>query len=221
MKTLIIAPHADDETLGLGGTLLKRSSKKGNKLYWLLITEPQSPDYSQKFINSRIKQIQKIKKIYNFEKTFNLNLKPGSLDKISKKKIVFEISKIIKLIKPDEIFTPHLGDVHSDHKIISSVISTCTKNFRFKSIKRIFAYETLSETNFNLIKKNVFFPNYYEDISKFMNKKIKALKIYKSEVKKFPFPRSIDAIKALAKVRGSEIGVSFAEAFEVLKIIKK
>ena len=49
MKTLIIAPHADDETLGLGGTLLKRSSKKGNKLYWLLITEPQSPDYSQKF----------------------------------------------------------------------------------------------------------------------------------------------------------------------------
>ena len=54
-----------------------------------------------------------------------------------------------------------------------------------------------------------------------MNKKIKALKIYKSEVKKFPFPRSIDAIKALAKVRGSEIGVNFAEAFEVLKIIKK
>jgi len=71
MKTLIIAPHADDETLGLGGTLLKRSSKKGNKLYWLLITEPQSPDYSQKFINSRIKQIQKIKKIYNFENTIN------------------------------------------------------------------------------------------------------------------------------------------------------
>ena len=79
----------------------------------------------------------------------------------------------------------------------------------------------MSETNFNLIKKNAFFPNYYEDISKYMNKKIKALKIYKSEVKKFPFPRSIDAIKALAKVRGSEIGVNFAEAFEVLKIIKK
>ena len=94
MKTLIIAPHADDETLGAGGTLLKRASKKSNKLYWLLITEPQFPDYSQKFINNRIKQIQKIKKIYNFEKTFYLNLKPGSLDKISKKKQSLKFRKL-------------------------------------------------------------------------------------------------------------------------------
>ena len=122
-------------------------------------------------------------------------------------------------MKPDEIFVPHLGDVHSDHKIISDIISTCTKNFRFSFIKSILAYEVLSETNFNLNKKNYFKPNYYEDISKFLDKKIKAMKIYKSEIKKFPFPRSQETIKSLAKVRGSEISTKAAEAFEILKKI--
>ncbi len=221
MRTLVLAPHADDETLGVGGTLIKKASNKKNKLYWLLLTEPKSPDYSQKFINERLIQIKKIEKIYKFKKTYNLRFKSGSLDKVSKKELVLKISKIINKVKPDEIFTPHPGDVHSDHKVISSIISTCTKNFRFKFIKKILAYETLSETNFNLIKKNAFFPNYYEDISQFMKQKIKSLKIYKSEIKKFPFPRSIDAIKALAKLRGSEIGVRYAESFEILKMINR
>ncbi len=220
MKTLIIAHHADDETLGVGGTLLKRKTKKGNKLYWLVATDPQRPEYPQKFIDKRLKQLKKIEKIYNFKQVFKLNFKPGNLDKIPKKKLILEITKVIKLVKPDEIFTPHAGDVHSDHKIISSIISTCTKNFRFKFIKKILAYETLSETNYNLIKKNAFFPNYYEDMSKFMKIKLHALKVYKSEIRKFPFPRSIETVKALAQLRGSEIGVKYAEAFEVLKMIK-
>lgn len=220
MKTLIIAPHADDETLGVGGTLLKRKTKKGSKLYWLITTDPQKPEYTQKFINKRKLQIKKIKKIYNFKQVFKLNFRPGNLDKIPKKKLVSEITKVIEITKPDEIFTPHAGDVHSDHKIISSIISTCTKNFRFKFIKKILAYETLSETNYNLIKKNAFFPNYYEDVTKFIKIKILALKIYKSEIRKFPFPRSIETVKALAQLRGSEIGVKYAEAFEVLKLIK-
>ena len=53
-----------------------------------------------------------------------------------------------------------------------------------------------------------------------MKIKLHALKVYKSEIRKFPFPRSIETVKALAQLRGSEIGVKYAEAFEVLKMIK-
>ena len=60
----------------------------------------------------------------------------------------------------------------------------------------------------------------YEDISKYLKLKINSLKIYKSEVKKFPFPRSLKTVKALATLRGSEIGTKAAESFEVLKQIK-
>tara|TARA_B100001989_G_C24505475_1_gene447297 strand:+ start:363 stop:1025 length:663 start_codon:yes stop_codon:yes gene_type:complete len=219
MKTLVIAPHADDEILGAGGTLFKRNSKKTNSIYWLLITMPSEPEYEKKFILKREKQIKKIIKFVKFKGFYNLELKPTELDKIPKKKLIKKITEVINTVKPDEIFVPHLGDVHSDHKIISDIISTCTKNFRFSFIKSILAYEVLSETNFNLNKKNYFKPNYYEDISKFLDKKIKAMKIYKSEIKKFPFPRSQETIKSLAKVRGSEISTKAAEAFEILKKI--
>ena len=219
MKTLVIAPHADDEILGAGGTLFKRNSKKTNSIYWLLITMPSEPEYEKKFILKREKQIKKIIKFVKFKGFYNLELKPTELYKIPKKKLIKKITEVINTVKPDEIFVPHLGDVHSDHKIISDIISTCTKNFRFSFIKSILAYEVLSETNFNLNKKNYFKPNYYEDISKFLDKKIKAMKIYKSEIKKFPFPRSQETIKSLAKVRGSEISTKAAEAFEILKKI--
>ena len=179
----------------------------------------QPPDYSAKNIKIRKLEIKKIKKLLDFKKTFNLAYRPGNLDLIPKKKLVEEITQIIKKIKPDEIFVPSYSDVHSDHKVTSDIISTCTKNFRFKFIKTILAYEVLSETNFNLIKKNNFFPNYYEDITGFLELKKKAMKIYKSEIKKFPFPRSLKTIDSLAKIRGSEIGTKAAEAFEILKKI--
>ena len=79
----------------------------------------------------------------------------------------------------------------------------------------------MSETNFILKKKDRFTPNYYEDITKQLSKKLKALKVYKSEIKKFPFPRSIKAVEALARLRGSEINTKAAEAFDLLKLIKK
>ncbi len=219
MKTLVISPHADDEILGAGGTLFKRNVKKNNSINWLLVTMPAEPDYTKQFIKKRELQIKKIIKILKIKKFFNLNLKPSELDIVPKKLLIKNITDIIKKVKPDEVFVPHISDVHTDHKVISEVISTCTKNFRFKFIKTILAYEVLSETNFNLQKKIFFKPNYYEDISKFLNKKINAIKIYKSEIKKFPFPRSVTTIKSLARVRGSEIGTDAAEAFEILKKI--
>ena len=92
-----------------------------------------------------------------------------------------------------------MGDVHSDHKVISEIISTCTKNFRFNFIKKILAYEVLSETNFNLIKTKKFYPNYYEDISDFLSFKIKAMKVYKSELKNFPSQEALKQLKLWQK----------------------
>ncbi len=220
MNTLIIAPHPDDEILGAGGTLKKRSRLKGNNIFWVIMTMPDKKDYDKKFILKRKKQIIKIKSMLKFKQVFELNFPSMKLDKVPKKEIVRSITDIFNKVRPEEVFVPHLGDVHSDHKVISEIISTCTKNFRFNFIKKILAYEVLSETNFNLIKSKKFYPNYYEDISDFLSFKIKAMKVYKSELKKFPFPRSIETIKALAKIRGSEIGAKAAEAFEVMKIIK-
>ena len=219
MKSLVISPHPDDEVLGAGGTLFKRKkNKKNNILYWIIVTKLKPGTSKKKFL-SRTNEIKKITKLFGFKEVFQLNFITTELNSSSKKKLVSNFSDIFNKTKPDELFVPHFSDVHSDHKIVSEVISSSTKNFRYPFIKKILAYEVLSETDYNLNRRKIFFPNYYEDISKFLSKKKNAMKIYKSEIKKFPFPRSLKAMDALAKLRGSQIGKNAAESFEILREI--
>ena len=218
MKSLVISPHPDDEVLGAGGTLFKRKTFKKNSLYWIIVTR-LNPSISIKKILKRNNEIKKISKLFGFKKVFQLSFNTTELDSSSKKKLIQDFSDIFNQIKPNELFVPHFSDVHSDHKIVSEVISSCTKNFRFPYIKKILAYEVLSETDYNLNRRQIFFPNYYEDITKFLTKKKNAMKVYKSEIKNFPFPRSVKTIDALARLRGSQIGKNAAESFEVLREI--
>lgn len=219
MKTLVVAPHPDDETLGVGGTILKRSSNKKNKVYWMIMTEKDKNNYKFNEIQKRRLEISKVKKLLNFKKVLCLGYPPASLENQKRSLMISKIKLILDNLKPEEIFIPHYSDIHSDHRVTYEIISSCTKNFRASYIKRILCYQTISETNFNLKKKQQFFPNYYEDISKFIKKKLNILDIYKSEIQRFPFPRSKKVVLSLANLRGSEINKKAAEAFEVMKWI--
>ena len=99
-----------------------------------------------------------------------------------------------------------------DHQIISSsTVTACRPNYKNKHIKKILFFEVLSSTEWS-IKRN-FIPNYYFDISRSLPFKLKAMSKYKSEIQKSPQPRSLETIKSLAKLRGSEVGKYYAEAF--------
>ena len=216
-KILIISPHPDDETLGCGGTILKYKNKKA-KIEWLIITSMDgNKQYTTKDKKIREKQISKVKKMYGFNKIYELGLPTTKLDEIPISKIVQKVSKVIKNSKPKVIFSNFYGDVHTDHKIISKVVSSCTKNFRAPFVEKILLYETLSETGYSHNKKkDNFVPNVFVDISNFMKKKIKIMKVYKSEVMTGYKPRSMFAIDALAKFRGVSINCKYAEAFMLI-----
>ena len=82
------------------------------------------------------------------------------------------------------------------------------------------SYETLSETNFSYnIENNTFNANTYYDISSYIDSKIEVMNTYKTEINKHPFPRSDESIKSLAKIRGSESGFEYAEAFMLIREI--
>ena len=217
MKTLIVAPHPDDETLGVGGTILRKKSE-GETVAWLIITNMSiSEGWTEQQIKSRKKEINKISKFYNFDKVFELNLPTTKLDNISMSDLTSKISECFKLFEPEEIYIPHNADAHSDHRIVFDAVISSSKWFRLKSVKKILAYETLSETGFGLSRTNNFSPNVFVDISSFIKYKIKAMNIYESELGSPPFPRSEENIKALALIRGSESGYLAAEAFELLR----
>lgn len=216
-KILIIAPHPDDETLGCGGTLLKYKNKK---IYWMILTKISNKKiYSKKKIIEREKEIKKIAKYLNIKKVINLGFEAATLNKSNLKELIMKMSNEIKKIKPDTIFSPFLHDAHSDHFFCTYSLNHILKTFRYPFIKQCYLYETLSETNQNYVKKSFFKPNVYFNISKNLQTKLKLAKVYKSEFKKHPFPRSIEAIKALAVIRGSESGYKYAESFKL--ILKK
>ena len=216
-KTLIVAPHPDDEVLGAGGTLLRRKAE-GAAVAWVIVTAATtSLGYSDEKIKQRAKEIQCITSFFDFDSVHELNFPTTQLDKIPTSDLVTAVSDVFNLFEPDEVFVPHPADVHTDHGAVFDAVASCTKWFRYPSIKRVLAYETLSETDFGFNVKQGFRPNFFVDIEPYLEDKLQALDIYVSEVGKFPFPRSHEAIRALAAVRGVASGFKAAEAFELLR----
>ncbi|OUW23185.1 MAG: GlcNAc-PI de-N-acetylase [Rickettsiales bacterium TMED174] len=213
-KVLFVSPHPDDETLGCGGTIFYHK-KKGDDIFLLIITNLSIEfGWSEKLIERRKKEIDKIKKFYGFKNVFHLNFQTKYLDTVPINEIIENISNIVKKTKSKILYIPSRDDVHTDHQIVSKACMSSIKWFRNPSVKKVMAYEVISETNFNFDQNN-FKPNVFIDITPYITKKIAAMKIYKSEIKKHPFPRSEDAIKSLAILRGSQSGKKFAEAFQL------
>ena len=213
MTTLVIAPHADDELLGCGGTLLRRRTE-GREVAWILVTEvkdgigppPQVRD-------AEIERVQAGLGV-SASSFVRLGHETTTLDTLPMSSLVTEFADAIASIRPSEVLIPHPEDAHSDHRVVARAAMAATKWFRGASILRVLAYETLSETG--LGGASGFRPDVHIDISPWLDEKVELLKHYTSEMGAFPFPRSEDAVRALANLRGTSAGFSAAEAFQIL-----
>lgn len=216
-KTLIVAPHPDDEVLGAGGTILRRKAE-GVKVAWLIVTGISvETGWGAEKVRHRADEIRRVTELFGFDAVFTGNFPTTQLDRVPMSDLIARISDVFKAFEPEEVFVPHPSDVHTDHRIVFDAVAGCTKWFRYPSIKRVLAYETLSETDFGLGGGQSFCPNTFMDIEPFLEGKLQAMDIYTSELGVFPFPRSRDAIRALATLRGAASGFRAAEAFELLR----
>lgn len=217
MKTIVIAPHPDDEVLGVGGTLMRRKTE-GAKVAWLIVTGITAErGWSEEKIKQRADEIKRVTELFGFDSVFELNFPTTQLDQVPMSDLVAVISNIFNTFEPEEVFVPHPSDVHTDHRMVFNAVASCTKWFRYPSVKRVLAYETLSETDFGLGTDQAFRPNVFVNIEPYIEDKLRAMDIYASELGEFPFPRSHVAIRALATLRGAASGFEAAEAFELLR----
>jgi len=216
-KVLVIAPHPDDETLGCGGTLLKHRSSK-DEIHWLILTNVTENDgWEIEQVNHRQLEIDKVAKAYGFSSVNKMDFPTTKLDTIPMSELVDKISNLIIKVQPHIIYLNNRSDIHTDHQIAFNAVMSCTKSFRNPYIRRIFMYETLSETEFTApLEGNAFQPNVFVDITEFFEQKCEIMSEYGDEVMDPPYPRSLDTIESLAKYRGSRIGVNYAEAFSLL-----
>jgi LmbE family N-acetylglucosaminyl deacetylase len=220
-KILIIAAHPDDETLGCGGTIAKAVINKAN-VKVIFIGEGVSArfpigselsDISIKHNKIRENEAKKALKIlriknYSFGKKFCTKF-----DNYLLTEIVQEIENNIKNFLPNIIFTHTDKDLNIDHGIVhKAVMTACRPKFK-NSIKKIYSFEVPCSSNWTY--NGNFNPNTFVDISKSIEIKQKAFKAYKNENRPFPFPRSEIGIDTLAKFRGMQSGLKYAEAFRL------
>ena len=215
---LIIAPHPDDETISMGGSIDKFIKEKFN-VHILIISGHLPPLYSEKDFNLTVKEAKKAFKILGVTSYKFLKIPATYVKDFETSKLNSLIFSEIQKLKPDTVFIP-FPDRHIDHRIIfdSSVVSVRPNGKFFP--KKVLSYETLSETHWNVpgIEPS-FNPDYFIDISKNIKKKLSALSSYKSQIKNNS-TRSLDAVKSLAVFRGSQNGCKFAEAFKVIRIVE-
>ena len=222
-KVLIVVSHPDDEVLGCGGTIAKLIKKK----YKVFVYFSHEGSSSRYFEPQNSKAFNEIKKrnamalkcskflghqIVEFGKNTNLRNENFSLlDNVKK------LTKFINKIKPDTIITHHPDDINEDHQICFKIVTNATRPSKNYLVKNIFLMEIPSSTDWTL--RSSFTPNIFIDISMQIEKKIKALKFYKSEFKKYPHSRSAKNLISNSIYRGAQVGLKNIEAFEQYKII--
>ena len=143
----------------------------------------------------------------------------NELDKISNLEITKTIEEIIRKFKPEIVYTHTKKDINVDHRAIFNATITATRPDKKSNVKKVMCFEVPSSSEWYFAE--TFKPNIFVDIKKELQYKIKAIKVYKNEIRKFPHPRSIDALDAIAKRWGSVSGFEAAEAFELIRELQK
>lgn len=215
-KILVIAPHPDDEVLGCGGTIAKYSHA-GDEVYLCVVTKAYTPEWTQEFIDNRPDEVRRANKILGINKTFFLDFPTAKIDTVPQAELNKAIQKVAEKVAPDIVYIPHQGDLMKDHRLIFESCLVATRPIKLP-VKRILACEISSETEWGQHIKP-FFPNVYVDITETIGAKIEAMRVYSSEIKQYPHPRSLESIENLAKKRGAEANMKFAEAFMLIREI--
>ncbi len=223
-KILVICAHPDDEVLGCGGTLLKHKSKK-DQINLLYVFEGSSARNKINNLQTNLNlkkrkksalKVGKFLKVRSINFLSNENLNSNSEIKL---KITNQINQHIEKIKPTIIYTHSSKDLNVDHRTCLESVLIATRTTKTNYLKKILSFEIPSSTEWSFNLFGNFSGNYFVDIEKFINEKLKLINFYKYELKKFPYPRSKENILSQSRFIGSFVGFKNAERFEVIKIL--
>lgn len=216
-RIAVVAPHPDDEILGCGGTMA-RAAAAGAEVHVVVVTRGQPPLFEQQLVDRIRRETLRAHAMLNVTDTQFLDFPAAGLDQIPRSDLNHALSSALSRIEPDLLLVPFIGDIHLDHQIVFNAALVYARPRSPIGPTRILAYETLSETNW--LAPGVtpaFIPNVFVDISATIDSKIAAFSSFETQVKPSPDERSVEAIRALATLRGATVYRHAAEAFVLIR----
>jgi LmbE family N-acetylglucosaminyl deacetylase len=220
-QILIVAAHPDDEALGCGGAIARHVAA-GDSIAALFLADGETSRGTGGGLSSRREAARKAAKILGFEAQHFLDFPDNRLDSVPLLDVVRAVEAVLAAIRPNMIYTHHAGDLNVDHRIAQQAVLTACRPLAGSSVERILAFEVPSSTEWSAPGVGpLFAPNVFVDIAEFLPKKLAALAAYADEMRPFPHPRSIEAVGALARWRGASAGMAAAEAFMLVRDLRR
>jgi N-acetylglucosamine malate deacetylase 1 len=214
-RVLVIAAHPDDEVLGPGGTLI-RHFKSGDEVRALIVcsADPiryQPGEHDQPGDSQRAAH-------YLGARTFGLGFPDQRLDAGSNLELIQAVERQVQEFRPEIVYTHHWGDVNADHVRIAEAVDVATRPYAAPFIQRLYAFETPSSTEWTAsARERPFIPNTFTDITRELDRKLDAMRCYRSELRPYPHPRSLRFLRERAAVWGGIANMGAAEPLMLLR----
>jgi len=212
---LVVAAHPDDEALGCGGTIARHAAQN-DKISVVFMADGLSArgNVDDAACWQRREAANEACRLMGVQQMYHLGFPDNRLDSVPLLDVVQKLEELIETLKPEVIYTHHLGDLNIDHRITHEAVLTACRPIPGQTVREIFAFEVLSSTEWGV---GGFFPNVYVDIASYLDSKLAAVQAYEMEMRPEPHTRSIANVRRQAELRGASVGLWAAEGFVLIR----
>jgi LmbE family N-acetylglucosaminyl deacetylase len=222
----VVAAHPDDEVLGCGATIAKVCAS-GAAVRVLFLADGVTArhdlsDHGTVAVKAKIKaRKENAARALSILGASSESIYFGDgpacrLDQVYLIDLVKTIEKHIREFRPSRLYTHWGHDANIDHCLVHRAVMAATRPLDIPFLRDIYAFEVLSSTEWNTT--TAFLANTFQSISGFLDRKLEAMNAYGEEMREAPHPRSAEVIRALAKFRGAQAGVAYAEGFSLIRL---
>ena len=217
MRILAVSAHPDDETIGAGGTLL-RHVERGDRVFWVIVTQPYEPQWTAELIRRAAEQVSTVKDLFGIKEVFRLGFPTVRLNTVPYMELSSALQRVVDEVAPEIVYIPPRDDINTDHRIVHDTALVATRPLPGCSVKTVLSYEISTTSRYGLPSgASPFRPSVFVDISRYLERKEEIFRAYETEVRNFPHPRSLEGITVIAKERGLSVGLDAAECFELVR----
>lgn len=211
-RILVIAAHPDDELLGCGGTVALHT-RGGDHVTSVIVCEGESLRYGQQGVGQR-DHIRKAAETLGVCDVRPLGFRDQRLDTMPLTDIITPLDAIVKEVQPQIVYCQWGGDINRDHQLLFQAALVATRPTACW-VRGVYAFDTASSTEWAYPR--AFIADTWVDISTTLETKLAAMACYTSELRAYPHPRSLDALRHRALAWGNQQCLEAAEVFMTVR----
>jgi N-acetylglucosamine malate deacetylase 1 len=226
-RLLVITPHADDETFGCAGTMAKAKAL-GAEVYVMVVSVANLDHYSAEYAHvsgdrraSEFQQAMEVLGVDGTDVLYTDDYTHLRVDAVPRRDLVGRIEResplAIDRLKPDILLFPAVSYNQDHEAVYKAVYAACRPHLPSDKpfVRLVLSYDQ-PQLGWN---HTPFHPNFYVDISDYLEKKLAAYRCHASQIRPEPHHASVENVERLARLRGSEVSITAAEAFECHRFV--